>query len=123
MGILGAAWDGLYQESGKMLYLRKSRELYRTAFQADPKDYYTGINAAAKSLFLDEPLEAARLAAEVKPLVKHASDGNDFWGGCILGEVYLLQRDINSAVSQYQKVIDQHPEQDRRSGRDAAAGN
>src|SRR4029077_3993943 len=54
MGILGAAWDGFYQESGKMLHLRKSRELYRTAFKADPKDYYTGINAAAKSLFLDE---------------------------------------------------------------------
>lgn len=37
MGILGAAWDGLYQQSGKMLHLRKSRELYRTAFQGDPK--------------------------------------------------------------------------------------
>ena len=109
MGMLGAAWDGFYQESGKMLHLRKSRELYRTAFQADPKDYYTGINAAAKSLFLDEPQEAERLATEVKPLVKHASDGNDFWAGCTLGEVYLLQRDLNSAVSQYQKVIDKHP--------------
>jgi tetratricopeptide (TPR) repeat protein len=108
MGILGAAWDGLYQESGKMLHLRKSRELYRTAFQADPKDYYTGINAAAKSLFLDEPQEAERLAAEVKPLVKYASDGNDFWAGCTLGEVYLMQGDINSAVSQYQKIIDKH---------------
>lgn len=108
MGILGAAWDGLYQESGKMLHLRKSRELYRTAFQADPKDYYTGINAAAKSLFLDEPQEAERLATEVKTLVQHASDGNDFWAGCALGEVYLLQRDPDSAASQYQKVIDKH---------------
>jgi tetratricopeptide (TPR) repeat protein len=108
MGILGAAWDGLYQESGKKLYLRKSRELYRTAFQGDPKSYYTGINAAAKSLFLGEPPEAKRLSTEVMPLVKAASDGNDFWAGCTLGEVYLLQHDIDSAAAQYQKVIDKH---------------
>jgi len=109
MGILGAAWDGLYQESGKMLHLRRSRELYRTAFQGDPKNYYTGINAAAKSLFLGESPEAERLATEVLSLVKSASDGNDFWAGCTLGEAYLLQRDFNSAATQYQKVIDKHP--------------
>lgn len=108
MGILAAAWDGLYQESGKLLHLRKSRELYRTAFQADPKDYYTGINAATKSLFLNEPQEAARLANEVAPLVKQAEDGNDFWAGCTLGEVYLLQGNPNSAGLQYQKIIDRH---------------
>jgi tetratricopeptide (TPR) repeat protein len=109
MGILGAAWDGLYQESGKMLHLRRSRELYRTAFQADPKSYYTGINAATKSLFLGESQEAERLAAGVMPLVKHASDGNDFWAACTLGEVYLLQRDLDFAAAQYQKVVDKHP--------------
>ncbi len=108
MGILGAAWDGRYQESGKTLHLRKSRELYRTAFQGDPKDYYTGINAASKSLFLGESEEAARLAAEVFPLVENASDGEDFWAGCTLGEVYLLQRKLDSAAGQYQKVIDKH---------------
>ncbi len=108
MGILGAAWDGRYQESRKAMHLRKSRELYRTAFQGDPKDYYTGINAASKSLFLGEPQEAERLAAEVFPLVENASDGEDFWAGCTLGEVYLLQRKIDSAAEQYQKVIDKH---------------
>jgi tetratricopeptide (TPR) repeat protein len=107
LGILGAAWDGLYQESGKMLHLRKSRELYRTAFQGDRQNYYTGINAAAKSLFLGELQEADRLAAEVLPLVK-TTDGDDFYAGCTLGEVYLLQRDFDSAVAQYQKVIDKH---------------
>jgi tetratricopeptide (TPR) repeat protein len=108
MGILGAAWDGHYQESGKTLHLRKSRELYRTAFQGDPKDYYTGINAASKSLFLGESEEAARLAAEVFPLVENASDGENFWAGCTLGEVYLLQRKLDLAAEQYQKVIDKH---------------
>jgi hypothetical protein len=82
-GGLGSPLLSRYQKSGKMLHLRRSRELYRTAFQGDPKDYYTGINAATKSLFLGESLEAERLAGEVIPLVEAASNGNDFWAGCI----------------------------------------
>jgi tetratricopeptide (TPR) repeat protein len=109
LGILAAAWDGVYQQSGKKLQLRTSRELYRTAFQTDPTDYYTGINAASKSLFLGEADEAARLAREVLPLVSSASDAEDFWAACTLGEVYLLQRNLDQATEQYQKVIDKHP--------------
>jgi tetratricopeptide (TPR) repeat protein len=73
LGILAAARDGLFRETGKTLHLRNARELYRTAFKGDPKDYYTGINAASKSLFLGEPDEAARLAGEVLPLVEKAT--------------------------------------------------
>jgi tetratricopeptide (TPR) repeat protein len=109
LGILAAAKDGLFRETGKMLHLRNARELYRTAFQGDPKDYYTGINAASKSLFLGEPAEAARLAGEVLPLVEKAIDGKDLWSACTLGEVYLLQGKVDEAVAQYQKVIDNNP--------------
>jgi tetratricopeptide (TPR) repeat protein len=109
LGILAAAWDGLYQGSGKKLHLRSSRELYRTAFQSDPKDYYTGINAASKSLFLGEAGEATRLAGEVLPLVSSATDAEDLWAASTLGEVYLLQRNLDAAAAQYQKVIDKHP--------------
>lgn len=109
LGILAAAWDGLYQESGKKLHLRKSRELYRTAFQGDPKNYYTGVNAAAKSLFLGEADESTLLANAVYPLVAGAVDGEDSWAACTLGEVYLLQRNVDAAAAQYQKVIDRHP--------------
>ena len=42
------------------------------------------------------------------PSSRQAEDGNDFWAGCTLGEVYLLQGNTNSAVSQYQKIIDRH---------------
>jgi len=108
LGMLGASWDGRYQEGRKTKHLRKSRELYRAAFQGDPKDHYTGINAASKSLFLGESEEAERLAGEVLPLVEAARDAEDFWAGCTLGEVYLLKRDLDSAVEQYQKIIDRH---------------
>jgi tetratricopeptide (TPR) repeat protein len=109
LGILAAAKDGLFRETGKTLHLRNARELYRTAFKGDPKDYYTGINAASKSLFLGEPAEAARLAGEVFPLVEKAADGKDLWPACTLGEVYLLQGKVDEAAAQYQKVIDNNP--------------
>ncbi len=109
LGMLGASWDGLYQKSGRKLDLRHSRELYRMAFQRDPKDYYTGINAASKSLFLGELAEAERLAGEVLPLVATANDGNDLWASCTLGEVYLLQRRLEDATRLFQQVIDRHP--------------
>ncbi len=109
LGILAAAWDGRYRESGREIHLRKSRDLYLTVFQGDPRDYYTGINAASKSLFLGESEQAAGLASEVLPLVERADDGEDFWAGCNLGEVYLLQGEFERAAAQYQKVIDKHP--------------
>jgi tetratricopeptide (TPR) repeat protein len=109
LGILAASWYVRYLESGKNLHLRKSRELYRTAFQADQSDFYTGINAASKSLFLGESEEAVRLAAKVQILVQHAGNGEDFLAGCTLGEVYLLQRELQMAAAQYQRVIDRHP--------------
>ena len=109
LGMLGAAWYGRYEDSGKVLYLRKSRELYRTAFMGDPKAYYPGINAATKSLFLGELEEALSIADKVLRLVEKAGDGEDFWAGLTLGEVYLLQRKCEPAAEQYQRIIDNHP--------------
>jgi tetratricopeptide (TPR) repeat protein len=108
LGILAAAWDGRYLETGKKLYLRKSRELYRDAFRGDPDDYYTGINAASKSLFLSEVEESERLAADVYELVKQETDGKDLWGVCTLAEVYLLQRKFDAATELFQKAVDNH---------------
>jgi tetratricopeptide (TPR) repeat protein len=109
LGILAAAWYVRYNETGKTIDLRRSRELYRTAFQADPASYYTGLNAATKSLFLGETEEAERLTDAVRPLVQQAKDGKDFWAACTLGELHLLKRDVLSASQIYQNVIDCHP--------------
>lgn len=108
LGILGAAWDGLYQTSGRKLHLRKARDLYLSAFQSDPKNSYTGINAATKSLFLEEAQEAERLAAAVRPLVAAAIDASDFYESCTLAEVDLLERNLDAAAALYQKVIDRY---------------
>jgi tetratricopeptide (TPR) repeat protein len=108
LGILAACWDGLYVQTGKRLHLRKSRDLYTTAFRGDPTNYYTGINAASKSLFLGEVEVAAQVASEVRPLVEHAASGDDMWAGGTLAEVLLLGGDFGGAAEQYQRVIDKH---------------
>jgi len=54
-------------------------------------------------------MRTVKVTTNVLPLVKNASNGEDFWAGCTLGEVYLLQRDIDSAAAKYQRVIDRHP--------------
>lgn len=108
LGILAAAWFGRYGESGKTLYLRRSRDMYRMAFQGDPSDYYTGINAATKSLFLGEEDQAHELANAVFEVVQTFGDGADLWGALTLAEVHLLRRQLAEAKGVYQRVIDRH---------------
>src|SRR5262249_47933084 len=52
LGIYGRTWMDRYQQSGNVSDLKQSRDLYAQAFAAAPDDYYTGINAAAKSVML-----------------------------------------------------------------------
>ena len=52
LGIYGRTWMDRYNITKDRLHLLRARDLYRQAFEAAPKDYYTGINAAAKSLLL-----------------------------------------------------------------------
>jgi hypothetical protein len=47
-----SSWWVRYRQSKDKRHLLRSRDLYREAFRLDPKDSYTGINAATKSLFL-----------------------------------------------------------------------
>ena len=122
LGILAAAWFGRYRESGLIIHLRRSRELYQTAFEGDPKDYYTGLNAAAKSVLLGELDVAEKLAGQVLPLVRDVDAEKNFWGACSLAELHLMRRDYSSAARVYQKVVDCHPTKvgDLKSTRDQA---
>jgi len=67
MGIYARTWMDKYALSGKEIYLIQSRNLYAEAFEKAPDDYYTGINAAAKSVLLGTPedLERAKGYAEL----------------------------------------------------------
>jgi Flp pilus assembly protein TadD len=61
LGILAGTWMDRYNQTGERVFLLKSRDLYRQAFEGTPSNYYTGINAASKSLLAGEKETAAQL--------------------------------------------------------------
>src|SRR5205085_11042723 len=51
LGIYARTWMDRFNLDNDEASLRKSRELYAQAFDGARDDYYTGVNAAAKSVF------------------------------------------------------------------------
>lgn len=110
VGIYARTWMDRYKVSKNILHLRKARDLYLQAFTAAPKDYYSGINAAAKSLFLGERDVAAQLAKQVEGLVGVKPVEQDYWKTATVAEVQLLQAAYDNAAKLYERAISMEPE-------------
>ncbi|MGZ9020236.1 MAG: TRAFs-binding domain-containing protein [Rhodoplanes sp.] len=105
LGILARTWMDRYNQSGDQLFLLKSRDLYRQAFEAFPTDYYTGINAASKSLLAGEKETAAQLAARVQKVVGDKPVANDYWMTATAAELQLLQAKFPEAAALYRAAV------------------
>lgn len=109
LGIYGRTWMDRYNKTGDRLHLLRARDLYRQAFEAAPKDYYTGINAASKSLLLSERDTAKQLASRVEKLVGTTALPNDYWRTATVAEVQLLQGNYEQAAALYQSAVEAAP--------------
>lgn len=105
LGIYARTWMDRYQQSGEIKDLRQSRDYYAEAFQRTDDDYYTGINAAAKSVFLGELDEAAGFAAQVEQIVGSKEVPNNYWKTATIAEVMLIQKKYDQAAYMYGKAI------------------
>ena len=105
LGILARTWMDRYIQSGDQHFLLKSRDLYRQAFEACPTDYYTGINAASKSLLAGEKETAAQLAARVQKVVGDKPVVNDYWMTATAAELQLLQSKFPEAAALYRAAV------------------
>jgi Flp pilus assembly protein TadD len=105
LGILARTWMDRYNQTGERTFLLKSRDLYRQAFEAFPADYYTGINAAAKSLLAGEKETAAQLAKRVQELVGERPVPDDYWKTATVAEVQLLQGAFDAAARLYAAAV------------------
>jgi len=108
MGLYGRTWMDRYRKSNDINDLIQSRDLYAEAFEKSPDDYYTGINAASKSVFIgtDEALEkAAGYAARVENLVGTEAVPGDYWKTATIGEVLLIQKKYREAGEMYKKAV------------------
>jgi tetratricopeptide (TPR) repeat protein len=109
LGIYGRTWMDRYKMSGNIAELRQSRNYYAEAFEKAPDDYYTGINAAAKSIMLGENDKGKAFAEKVELLVGNKAVPGDYWRTATIGEVMLIQQKYTEAADLYQQAIDIAP--------------
>jgi predicted Zn-dependent protease len=110
LGILARTWRDRFAESGDLLHLRKARNLYAEAFESTPSDYYTGVNAAANSVLLDELTVAETVAAAVEKLVGTERRKGDYWATATVAEVQLIRRRFADAAKLYAAAVEDDPE-------------
>jgi hypothetical protein len=111
-----------YRATGNRLFLLKSRDLYREAFETWPRDHYTGINASSKSLLLGERETALQLAKRIDELVGDVRQAPDYWHLATAAESRLVQGDWRRAADLYVKAVSMAPEElgSHRATRDQA---
>ncbi len=114
LGIYGRTWMDRYRLSNNINHLRASRDYYLQAFQTARDDYYTGINAAAKSLFLQENQEidlAYELADQVLEIVGNAPKHGDYWQTATSAEALLIKKEYTASATLYQAAVSMAPEE------------
>ena len=105
IGIYARTWMDAYAATGDRLMLRRSRDLYAEGFAKAPSDFYLGINAAAKSVFLDELDAGAQLASAVEKLVGTKAKSGDYWHWATVAETQLIQRNFDAAATGYREAV------------------
>jgi hypothetical protein len=108
LGIYGATWAERYKRSGLVADLKQSRDLYAEAFEGARDDYYTGINAAAKSVLIGGDSELGRgraLAAAVQKIVGTEPTKGDYWKTATAAEAALIMGSFSDAARLYDAAV------------------
>jgi hypothetical protein len=108
LGIYARTWMDRYTQSGDVNDLKQSRDLYVEAFDSAQDDYYTGINAAAKSVFVGSQEDLARAteyAQRVQQIVGAAPHPGDYWMTATVAEVFLIQKKYEEAGALYEAAV------------------
>lgn len=109
LGIYARTWMDRYAESGDISHLAESRKYYALAFEGAKDDYYTGINAASKSVLLggDENLaRAAQIALQVEAIVGTVPEPDDYWKTATIAEILLIKKQWAEAGKMYEAAVE-----------------
>jgi tetratricopeptide (TPR) repeat protein len=112
VGIYGRTWMDRFNISASKNDLKRSRDLYAEAFSKAPDDYYTGINAASKSVFLgtaEDLAKAHTYAGLVAEKVGATAWPDNYWKTATVAEVLLIQKRYKEAAAMYQAAVDMAP--------------
>ncbi len=108
LGIYARTWMDRYTQSGDMNDLEQSRTYYAEAFEKAQDDYYTGVNAAAKSVFLgteDDLARAIEYARKLEAILGTKSHAGDYWKTATVAEMLLIQKKYPEAAQIYKEAI------------------
>lgn len=105
LGIYGSSWMDRYRESGDIEDLRQSRDSYAEAFEDASDDYYTGINAASKSVMLGELDVAKQTAQSVRACLEQDEEDASYWKLATRGEADLILGDVEASVENYRAAV------------------
>src|SRR6185295_16622316 len=97
-------WMDRYNATSNVLFLRQSRDLYGEAFASAQDDYYTGINAAAKSVFLATPEDITRgreAAQGIQAAIGTKKINDDYWKTATVAESHLILGNYEQAAIVY----------------------
>jgi hypothetical protein len=117
-GLLGAVYKGLMDdnkddEGQAGAYRSKAVDAYTEGFEADPRDYYPGINALTLMFFGDEPDERF---AKFFPLVQYAVEralrtkANDYWAQATALELETLVLNEKNAKKYFNAALTCQPD-------------
>lgn len=110
LGIYARTWMDRYKSSNNRHHLERSRDLYKEAFELSPRDSYTGINAASKSVLLGDLDTARALADKVEAIVGTEKVSGDYWKTATVAEVQLLRGNNRKAADLYKAAVNIEPE-------------
>lgn len=112
LGIYARTWMDRYNQSKNIDDLEQSQRYYAEAFEKAPDDYYTGVNAATKSLLLGtaKGIELAeRYAGNTLDIVGTKPWPNDYWKTATVAELLLIKRQYADAAVMYREAIKMEP--------------
>ncbi|MFV8324902.1 TRAFs-binding domain-containing protein [Flavobacterium sp. ZS1P14] len=112
LGIYARTWMDRYVITNDISDLKKSRKLYAEAFEKAPDDFYTGINAASKSLLLGtaaDRVKAYEYADKVQKIVGTIPYPNNYWKTATVAEVFLIKGQYLEARNMYEEAILMEP--------------
>ncbi|MFT2010973.1 TRAFs-binding domain-containing protein [Pontibacter sp. 13R65] len=113
LGIFARTWMDRYNLSQDIKYLDQSRKYYAEAFERVGDDYYTGLNAAAKSVLLGTAKDiqlADDYAQRTLTLVGTSPWANDYWKTATVAELLLIKKLYSEAGEMYAEAVRIEPE-------------
>lgn len=105
LGIYGRTWMDRFESTRDTLDLEQSRDCYAEAFEAAPDDYYTGVNAAAKSVFLGRVDEGQELARKLRGVLEARAGDDGYWELASKGDTAFILGEYTEAAGHYKRAV------------------